>query len=846
VRNSHLSAVPSDSTKSNPFDRLINATYTRDRTDEVTLFARDESGKLIVRKLKAEHVCFVRDLDMTDRFERAFRQSNQITAIRKVGAHWRITWRDRWLLSQALRDDGWFAKRGIEPLEADVDPVRRYITDHNVQIAKPRRCFIDLEADSRMTRISRDRARMLSWALVDDLGKPVGSAVLQEDTDESERELIQGLWRRLEAFDQVCAWAGDFFDFPYLLARTLYHRIKVDAKRLLWLDHLTLFRRFNISAGKSGDEKQSLKLDAVAKSLGLSGKTEGIDGSKTWELWCTDKAKLLEYNENDAWLCQQIEQKTKYIKQFDALCALTYTFPDSNGLKPTRQVEGFLMKLGATQGMRFPTRPYVDEGDDDGKKYEGAYVMEPKPGIYENVHVCDFSGMYPNNILTFNLSLETVCGRLPDPNNRPSYLSHLPPEPERIPEGCAVVPLTRVIVRQEPRGILPIALEKCMALRAGYGRQKAEHAPGTPEAEEAERNDAACKNFVNSFYGAMGCVYSRFNVVDVAESTSLSGVWLIQETIQAVEARGWKVVYADTDSGFVVGPTDDEFKEFVKWCNAELYPRITRERGATRNFVSLAYEKKLRRIVFTGKKRYAAMLAHYKGKEAKPDSALEVKGLEYKRGDTSRIARKMQFEIVEMLCRQGIADPLQFDELVEACKQHVLNDALPIDDVMISKKLTKAPKEYVQATSHVNVAKVLNARGEKLGAGDKIDFIVIDGSCSPNKVIPAADYDPKQHETNADRFYLWEQLVYPPSLRVLMAAFPKYNWAKHECVRPKRLKHVLAGQLGFGIGEAPAPPLPPKDTAKRPTVKDVVARVVDRLVDEAMVDLGMEDDDYDD
>jgi DNA polymerase I len=802
VRKSHLAVVPSE--RSNPFKKLINAYHKRENPDVISLVTRDEDGRLLVRQTKAEHVCFVRDSEMSERVQRMFRDSRHIEGIRKIGDYWRIQWKDRWVLAKAIRDDGWFKNKGIEPLEADVDPVRRYITDHDIEIAKPRRCFIDIEADSRTTRINKDLARMLSWAVVDADGNLVGSAVLENDTDADEREMILKFIRVLEAFDQVCAWAGDFFDFPYLLARVKYHRIKANVDRLLWLDHLTLFRRFNLSASKSGDEKQSLKLDSVAKSLGLHGKTNGVDGSQTWELWCKDKRLLLEYNENDTLLCQQIEQKTKYIEQFFALCALTYVFPDSNGLKPTRQVEGFLMKLGAKQGMRFPTRPYVKESD-DREKYDGAYVMEPQPGVYENVHVCDFSGMYPNNIRTFNLSIETVQGRLPDPNRgRPLYLAHLPEEQDKIPDGCAVVPLTRVVVRQDKRGILPMALDKCMELRAHWSDQKKHLTPGTPEAEEAERNDAACKAFVNSFYGVMGNVYSRFNVLDVAESTSLSGVWLIKETIKAIEERGWKAIYADTDSSFVVGPSDEEFKAFVKWCNEELYPRITKERGCVRNFVSLAYEKKLKRIVFTGKKRYAAMLAHFKGKEAKPDSALEVKGLEYKRGDTSRIARKMQFEIVEMICRKGILDPVAYEEIVERFKSHVLDDALPTEDVAISKKLTQAPKDYKTKTPHVDVAKVLIARGETIREGDKIDFVVVDGS-GTLKVIPAIDYDPKDSAKNADRFYLWEQLVYPPSLRVLQSAFPKHNWAKYECVRPKRLRHVLSGQGGFGFGEAPAP-----------------------------------------
>ena len=70
---------------------------------------------------------------------------------------------------------------------------------------------------------------------------------------------------------------------------------------------------------------------------------------------------------------------------------------------------------------------------------------------------------------------------------------------------------------------------------------------------------------------------------------------------------------------------------------------------------------------------------------------------------------------------------------------------------------------------------------------------------------PALDYDPANEERRPDRFYLWENLVYPPTMRFLEKAFPKHNWTKYEVVRPRQAKWVLPGQLGFGIGEAPAP-----------------------------------------
>jgi DNA polymerase elongation subunit (family B) len=777
----------------------------------VTLYARDDEGKLHTRQVPADHSCFVRVVDLNERRLRSLREADAVEGVTRTGDFWRIRWKDLWVLRKVIRSDGWLGKAGIETFEADVDPVRRYLTDHNVEIGKPVRGYTDIETDSRkgIAEAVLGNARILSWAVVDAEGELVESAVLEEDTDEAERELLLRYWRCLQRFDQVCAWNGDKFDFPCLRERSTKLRIRFDATRLLFLDHLEAFERMNKSASKSGDEKQSMKLDFIAKSLGLKGKTEGVDGSKTWELWCENKALLLEYNENDTVLEAQIERKTKYLEQLDALCALTYTFPDSRGMKPSRQVEGMLMKFGAKEGMRFPNRAYVDENQKDDP-YDGAYRMEPEcVGIEKDVHVCDFSGMYPRNILSFNLSIETVKERLPDPNaGRPLYLPRVPEgSPDRIVEGHATVPLTRVLVAQEPRGILPRVLEYCLALRAKYSEQKASFAPGTPESEEAERNDAAAKAFVNSFYGVMGLKYSRFFMRDLAESTTQIGVWLIQAVMQAARDRDWRVLYGDTDSAFVSGCTNEEFGAFVKWCNDELFPKLVSERGAKWNCVKLAYEKKFSRLVMLSKSRYVGRFEHYKGKKATKDSRWEAKGVEFMRGDGAALGREMQMEIFDLVIRDGCEDPIACEAIVERYKSHVLKGQLTTRDFVLSKRLTQKVDEYKSKTLpvHAQVAKTLIARGHTIRPGDKVEFIVVDGS-DKLVTIPAVDYDPLVEERRPDRFYLWENLVYPPTMRFLEKAFPKHNWVKYERVRPVYARGVLSGQLGFGIGEAPAPP----------------------------------------
>ncbi len=149
-----------------------------------------------------------------------------------------------------------------------------------------------------------------------------------------------------------------------------------------------------------------------------------------------------------------------------------------------------------------------------------------------------------------------------------------------------------------------------------------------------------------------------------------------------------------------------------------------------------------------------------------------------------------------------ILDPRFYVELIETCRARVFDpaSALSVALVQRSQRLTKDPDDYATKTkqdgeesaqsAHVVVAKILRKRGEQVGKGSKVAYVVTDGSTTPAKAIPADDY-----VGELDRHYLWEQLVYPPTMRVLQAAFPAASgpgappapdWTDYERTRPPK------------------------------------------------------------
>lgn len=656
--------------------------------------------------------CFFRsdDLDRTRRRELA--SSPIVARMVDEGEFVRVEWTDRDALKRLTRKGGLFDQRELKTFEADVRVVRRWLTDNpGVQIDRPRRCYFDLEGDSELPFAQKHLGRILCWAIVDgDTGERF-SALLAADTDDAERAMLVQMWKVLARFDQVVAWNGERYDFDLIEARTSTLGISVEFARWLWLDQLVLFRRMNVTASESGDEKQSFALDAVARIILGEGKMEldedeleGLDeeagiGSQASEVWRRHPDRLVRYCEDDADKLRRIEERTGYIEILQAVAEACAVFPDTRGINPTSQVEGFLMRLGARRGMRFRTHQYSDEVE----TFKGADVLEVEKGLHrEEVHVVDFARMYPSIIISWNMSPETWRPDIrvkEDMSTRPSYLRHLPQKVYPLPEGHCVS-ATDAVFACEPLGILPEALLEILEQRKQWSKREAQCAPGTPAWQEAHRRAIAYKQIANCFYGVISSSYSRFYERAVGEAVTRTGAWLLQSVIAAGRERGFRTVLADTDSNGFRGATREQAIEFARYCNEELFPRLIAEKKAPRNELRIEYEKAFRRICILVKKRYFAMWAHYKGKEATADSKPEVKGLEFKRGDSCKLVRRFQEEIIHAILgyhrEAPVDDPRELVPIIERYQRHVFDEPLKLDDVVQSKMLAKPIRDYVR------------------------------------------------------------------------------------------------------------------------------------------------------
>jgi hypothetical protein len=143
---------------------------------------------------------------------------------------------------------------------------------------------------------------------------------------------------------------------------------------------------------------------------------------------------------------------------------------------------------------------------------------------------------------------------------------------------------------------------------------------------------------------------------------------------------------------------------------------------------------------------------------------------------------------------------------VTKTRDRILNDTFPVETVQVTKSLSKGPDEYkvrkkkdgedFAAQPHIALARKMMAEGKEVRAGVRIAYVIVDGSKGASgkeelQVVPADAYDGA-----FDRYYMWENLVYKPTMRLMMAIVPAHNWKQYLNVRPPKPKKPRAQRTG--------------------------------------------------
>jgi len=372
----------------------------------------------------------------------------------------------------------------------------------------------------------------------------------------------------------------------------------------------------------------SFSLEYVAQAVLGEGKSIDNPYQRMDEIqrrFDEDKPALARYNLKDCELVTRIFGKTDLLSFLLERATVTGLPADRSG--------GSVAAFTHLYMPRMHRLGYVapNLGDVAGAASPGGFVMDSKPGLYDSVLVLDYKSLYPSIIRTF----------LIDPVGLVDGVRH-PDDAHSVP-GFLGARFSRA------RHCLP-----SIVAQVWEGREAAKREQNKPLSQ-------ALKIIMNAFYGVLGSTGCRFFDPRLASSITMRGHEIMHRTRELIEARGYAVIYGDTDSTFVwLRHAHDEEdaarigRELVSGINAWWREHL-RERFGLESALELQFERHYKRFFMPtvrgaeegSKKRYAGLTVLADGSEE-----VVYKGLETVRTDWTPLAQRFQQELYLRIFKQ--------------------------------------------------------------------------------------------------------------------------------------------------------------------------------------------------
>ncbi|MCS7103613.1 MAG: type B DNA-directed DNA polymerase, partial [Candidatus Korarchaeum sp.] len=329
-----------------------------------------------------------------------------------------------------------------------------------------------------------------------------------------------------------------------------------------------------------------------------------------------------------------------------------------------------------------------------GRKYMGAIVLEPVPGVHFNVAVMDFASLYPSIIGRWKVSFETInCPHEECRSNRPV---------EDLPHWICT----------KGRGIVPYLIQALRDLRVKRYKRRVKEEKDEYLREWFDTVQRSLKVFLNASYGVFG--FENFPLYSPPAAEMITALARKAMLLSIEEARkmGLKVIYGDTDSLFIREVTQEQVDE--------LEQRVEEKLG-----IDLELDKWYRYVVFSRlKKNYLGVTR---------DGIVEVKGLLGKKRNIPIFVKKAFNEVIEIL--SNVNSPEDFSEARRRIEDTIRNYVrrlesgdYEIEELAFRCMLGKSPENYVKTTpQHVKVAKMLERMGKRIEAGHVINYVKVSG-----------------------------------------------------------------------------------------------------------------------
>ncbi|MGK0209623.1 MAG: DNA polymerase I [Patescibacteria group bacterium] len=530
--------------------------------------------------------------------------------------------------------------------------------------------------------------------------------------------------------DILCGYFSDGFDLPFIRQRAkvnkvklnlgmdnsipVFSRGKVPSAKIAAIVHVDIYR-FISAVYAQYLSTESLSLNAVANEL--IGETKDDFSfailNNIEKMTKDDWKKFIDYNLQDTKVTYQLMLKI-WPDIFEFTKIMKEPIFEVTRNRMATHVENYLLHNLDRFNEIAEKRPGAQE---IGRRrslpaYEGAFVYEPTPGLYENIAFFDFTSMYGSVIVSYNLSKATC-----------------------------IIQEDGEYTFAKKQGFFPILLEEIIEKRKHY---KKEYATKKDNIAKAASN--AYKLLANAAYGYLAFFGARYYSREAATATAKFARDNIHTAIDKIEKEGYKILYSDTDSiAFEQGEkTQKEVMKFLEVLNENL-PGI----------MELDLEDFYKRGLFVAK-RGGEKGAKKKYALLDSKDQMKIRGFETIRRDWCAYSRTLQSEILESILHDGNQEKARemFDNAITKLKEGKVD----IKELLVRTQLKKSLKDYKSKGPHVIAAEKMQKRDIPISTGMVIEYYISDkkGKNIGDKVLL-----PDEEGKYDIKYYLENQIVPP-------------------------------------------------------------------------------------
>jgi len=607
--------------------------------------------------------------------------------------------------------------------------------------------------------------------------------------------------------DILSGWNSTGFDFPYIINRigkilgneyvkrlsptgNVYHRLMrgkfgKEQKRyyiegISCIDYLDIYQRFCLKL------RESYKLDSIGE-IELNQRKVDYGDIDLATLADTDWEKFIDYNIQDVNLIIRLEEKLQYISLLRMLSYVGLTTLEG-AMGTISVINGALVIKSRKRGEIIST---FIRSQGEGKN-PGAYVSEPKRGFKESVVSFDANSLYPNVMISLNLSPETKVGKIEKTSENEVVVQHVSGKvfnltkekfAQFIKAEDLAVTRAGFLFSQKKIGIIPEFLDHyyhervkikeslfaCKKRLATLESTDSEYQELKYEVERLNTKQMVIKILVNSCYGYMGNKQAPIGDDDIASSVTLTGQAVIKQAgkllkdylriyhniqDESVLEDSW--VYSDTDSLYFAlkcitnkiplkqdGKVSPDFYDEVQKIENYLNTNITSWAKKTLLTKDSRFVFKRECIAdvasFLQKKRYVMHILDDEGIQC---DKFKYTGVEVVRTTMPNAIKPYAKRIIEtMLLTQSVTKTnALLNETFEIFKQLKPEEIAFVMGIKNYEKYSGRSKEFntvkgmpihVKAAYYHNILiKDLKGKTESIGSGDKIRYLYLQ---QPNK-----------------------------------------------------------------------------------------------------------------